>query len=156
MKFDDTVGSILNEAFNKSLPYKFNGKSGKTTFESNGETYTVIWEFKPEYDLESGDTADIYEIWFVDSEGSVEVTGAGNAMQVFATVISVIKDVLDWIDKNEPDINNVMYRSDVAQKSRVSLYKILTRKLGSYKGWEYDEENSDPNYGEYMISKDLK
>jgi hypothetical protein len=28
--------------------------------------------------------------------------------------------------------------------------------LGSYKGWEYDEENSDPNYGEYMISKDLK
>lgn len=152
--FDNKIDNVLNEAFNKPLPYKFNGKSGRTTFESNDQLYTVIWQYIPDYDLESGDTADIYEITFVDSQGRVEVTGAGNAIRVFSTVISVIKDVLDWINKNESHVNHVMYKSDVNQKSRVMLYKTLTKKLGSYGDWSYDEENSDPDYGEYMISKE--
>ena len=77
------------------------------------------------------------EIMFADDDDSTEITNAGSPIEVFSTVIAIIKD---YIDAKEPE--SMVIESLAKEKSRVKLYRRLikefTRKYSEYKATEKD------------------
>ena len=72
-------------------------------------------------------------------EMSADITGGGDAMRIFATVLDVVGA---YIKKNKPDIIRVMgtKTKDDEIGSRLELYKKLIKRYASKLGYQYDNK----------------
>ena len=70
---------------------------------------------------------------------SGDITGEGDAMRIFATVLDVVGT---YIKKNKPDIIRVMgaKTKDDEIGSRLELYKKLIKRYASKLGYKYDNK----------------
>jgi len=126
-----TYQQLISELFDKPLKYKYTGNEDEAEYEfktSSGNWYVV--NFVPRKDGR-------IEIMFADDDDSTEITNAGSPIEVFSTVIAIIKD---FIDAEEPE--SMVIESLAKEKSRVKLYRRLikefTRKYSEYKATEKD------------------
>lgn len=81
---------------------------------------------------------DIWEVVFYRN-GRVGITGEGDAMRVFATVISAIKD---FIKKQDPYgiAFSAAKKSSQDSSSRSKLYARMAKKFASSVGYKYSEQ----------------
>jgi len=126
-----TYQQLISELFDKPLKYKYTGNEDEAEYEfktSSGNWYVV--NFVPRKDGR-------IEIMFADDDDSTEITNAGSPIEVFSTVIAIIKD---YIDAEEPE--SMVIESLAKEKSRVKLYRRLikefTKKYPMYKATEKD------------------
>ena len=72
-------------------------------------------------------------------EMSGDITGKGDAMRIFATVLDVVGE---YVKKNKPDIIRVMgaKTKDDEVGSRLELYKKLIKRYASKLGYKYDNK----------------
>jgi len=77
--------------------------------------------------------------WPHHTEMSSDITGKGDAMRIFATVLNVVGA---YIKKNKPDIIRVMgtKTKDDEIGSRLELYKKLIKRYASKLGYQYDNK----------------
>ena len=148
----------LNEAFDK--PYKFtsrglNKKQGSVSY--NFETEVEDPRFDDPSDIEVYFETDKeeepnYTISF-DRDGSTSVTGEGDAMRVFATVIAILKD---FTKKEKPQEVGFGAWKSTAQLnlpaghpktkelgSREKLYKKLVQRYAGRMGYKYTTKTDD-------------
>jgi hypothetical protein len=141
----------LVESFNK--PYKFKG-NGLSKKEGNIK-YTFMTEFGSEVEVyfesyfESDEDEDAGEESFsisFDRNGSSSVTGEGDAMRIFATVIFIIKEV---VKKKNPKVmefsamkDATATRSAPGQGSREKLYDRMLKKYAGQMGYKYQKLSS--------------
>ncbi len=133
----------------------------QTTFEVKGKKYTTRLEETAFMEFDEGQTYDdidniakklgiqkdsegddissserFYHLQFADKAGKMDITGAGNAAEVFSVNINGVVDYL----KNNPEIEGVIFTAKEA--SRIRLYKRLAEamadKLGGTFGFEND------------------
>ncbi len=107
------------------LGYNFNtkdGKKGTVTFLENPQ---VPGEWDAEFSI----------------DGSVGITGGGDAFVIFGTVIKVIDDFL----KNyQPNILTfTAMKGNGGNESRVDLYRKMLKKMASKVGYSFDEESKE-------------
>jgi hypothetical protein len=74
-----------------------------------------------------------YEIGFVRGDSS-DITGEGNALEIFATVYAILKD---FMKRKKP--THVFFSAKEA--SRKKLYKVLSRKLAKELKMNFEEED---------------
>lgn len=124
MSFDNKLNQVLNELFEVSsnITWKAKGKDrwhGEFVVEGNKyQIFIVRDEISPTFFMP-------WEIIFcLESNGKCvhDITGTGNASQVFATVLEGIKQ---WVKETEP----TSFMMSAAEKSRSSLYKKMLSKM---------------------------
>jgi hypothetical protein len=147
--------SQLDEAFNK--PYRYvlkktnsNYYSGKFDLDDGGEIYVMF---------EGMEWSDVEKSWGVKFQrtnpkrpnASLGITGEGDAMRVFATVIDIIKE---FVKKEKPqELNFAAHKpewmSDLPHghpdkkkdmTSRERLYKRLVQRYAGRMGYKYSTE----------------
>ena len=129
----------INEAFDK--PYMF---SGKGLSKKGGDARYKF--FTPEKDevevhFESDKEEEPnYTISF-DRDGSTSVTGEGDAMRIFATVIAIIED---FVKKRNPKLMGFSAFKDVfasstapGKGSREKLYDRMLKRYAGKMGYKY-------------------
>ena len=136
----------LNEAFDK--PYKYTSK-GHTKSDGN-----VTYNFETEVEDPRSDYPSDIEVYFetdkeeepnytisFDRDGSTSVTGEGDAMRVFATVIAIIKD---FVKKRNPKLMGFSAFKDVfgpstapGKGSREKLYDRMLQRYAPKMGYKY-------------------
>jgi hypothetical protein len=122
----------FNELFDKKIKWEF-------TLVDN---YTYIYKFKlnPELGVVDTVTVDItqhperttkmWELAFARNL-SFDITGGGNALEIFGTVNDILKD---FIKRKDPE--HVFFTAK--EPSRKKLYKTLVRKLAPKLNMRYD------------------
>ena len=129
----------LTEAFDK--PYKFR----KQVLYKGYIVYRFIADDKSEIDVlfKENEISDDESTWDVTFErgGSTEVTGEGDAMRVFATVIAIIKD---FVKKRNPKLMGFSAFKDVfgpstapGKGSREKLYDRMLQRYAGKMGYKY-------------------
>lgn len=86
--------------------------------------------------------------------GKYELTGTGNAIAIFSTVIDILKTNLTKFIK---DSKIVEFGADLSEPSRVRLYRRIAPKISSILGpkWQYLSKSS-PTQRRYMwVRQDL-
>ena len=138
-----THNTELTEAFNR--PYRY---TRHVLFKGH-TVYRFIPDDKTEVDVifKEDDISDDESVWRVSFERNMrqDVTGEGDAMRIFATVIDIIKDFTkkekpqemtfsavkpDWFEIELGDKPNVI-------SSREKLYKRLVKRYASSMGYKY-------------------
>jgi hypothetical protein len=141
----------LTEAFDK--PYKFR----KQVLYKGYIVYRFIADDKSEIDVlfKENEISDDESTWDVTFErgGSTEVTGEGDAMRVFATVIDVLKDFTKkekpqelafgaW--KSSSQLNLPKGHPKTKElSSREKLYKKLVQRYAGRMGYKYTTQTDD-------------
>ena len=145
-----THDSRLNEAFNR--PYRYT----KHRLFKGHTVYRFVPDDKTEVDVifKEDEISDDESVWRVSFERNMrqDMTGEGDAMRIFATVIDIIKDFTkkekpqemtfsavkpDWFEIELGDKPNVI-------SSREKLYKRLVKRYASSMGYDY---KVDPRKG---------
>tara|TARA_R100000951_G_scaffold21633_1_gene17997 strand:- start:1218 stop:1697 length:480 start_codon:yes stop_codon:yes gene_type:complete len=140
----------LKEAFDK--PYRF---IRKELYKGN-IVYRFVTEEKDEVDviLKENEISDDESSWTVTFERNMsqQVTGGGDAMRIFATVIEVIKD---FVKKEKPQelvfsAEKPAWRANLHHKdpkrskdmgSREKLYKRLVQRYAGRLGYKYTTQS---------------
>ena len=136
----------LDEAFDK--PYRFTKKKLYDGY--------VIYEFKTDDDSNvdvvfmENEISDDESSWVVDfsRKGSMAVTGEGDAMRIFATVIEVLKDFAkkekpqELVFSAEKPAWQISLPKDHPKKSkemgsREKLYKRMVKRYAGKMGYKY-------------------
>jgi hypothetical protein len=122
----------LTEGFDKPVKWRWDDRPDPdsslviATFEIEGRMYEV--EFQNEFYQEEWTLS--FAMWQRGMR-DYEMTGTGSAFKVFATVIDILKDFLRII-------NPYIISFSSSEKSRTSLYMLMTKKIGRvnrrYKG----------------------
>ena len=131
----------LHEAFDK--PYRFSSK-GLNKKEGNVKYDFTTEDSMPDevevYFESDGEEEPHYTISF-DRDGSTSVTGEGDAMRIFATVIAIIKD---FVKKRDPKLMGFSAFKDVfasstapGKGSREKLYDRMLKKYAGSMGYKY-------------------
>lgn len=168
MKFKDFVNESLTSPvrykFNRSEVAKMSSDSVYTigNFNVEGRRYRVFAERKKLkfttlwYRLKNtkGDALEPYKEEYIDElyfdmEGSVEMTGTGDAGQVLSTVFAVMKDYMKVV--NEAKILGFFFTAD--EPSRKSLYAMVAKRLSGTQDWNLILEFSDIKRGVYFFKK---
>jgi hypothetical protein len=145
--------SALTEAFDK--PYRFEG----------GEAMRGLWAYEFRTDdrsyimvkFEENEISDSESSWNVnfEREGKMDITGEGDAMRIFATVIEIIKV---FTKKKKPHILRFTAAKPLGKaskelSSRESLYKKLVQRYAPRMGYKYDAKSSDRETDFYLTRK---
>ena len=106
-----------------STPYKFtilntDGRDLQATFKLDSDEFITV-------DFEWWGGPEMFIVSF-RRNGETKLTGEGDALRIFATVIKIIKTVVD--DEEPPFIG---FSSTKEEQSRVSLYYRLARKFAA-------------------------
>jgi hypothetical protein len=129
-----STSMALDEVLNQPVAWEWKAKTAKS-WEAEfvvGETaYHAIF---------SGPDDRGVEIIFADADNREDITGAGKAFQVFATVAQIIRDFL-----RHRDPKNIKFSSKEA--SRTKLYQRLATSLASELGSEVDTYSDDRGQG---------
>ena len=137
--------NTLTEAFDK--PYKFT----KRELFKGYIVYRFFTDDKSDVDVlfKENEISDDETVWYVTFERNLEmgVTGEGDAMRIFATVIDIIKD---FTKKEKPQ--ELAFSADKpawavdagkGQKgSREKLYKKLVQRYAGRMGYKYSSTSS--------------
>ena len=135
----------LTEAFDK--PYKFT----KRELFKGYIVYRFFTDDKSDVDVlfKENEISDDETVWYVTFErkGEMSVTGEGDAMRIFATVIDIIKD---FTKKEKPqelafsaDKPAWLVDAGKGQKgSREKLYKKLVQRYAGRMGYKYSSTSS--------------
>jgi len=151
LKLMSHVGQ-LEEAFNR--PYKYNLRKtqsnfyvGKFDLPDKGDI-TVFFEGHEWSDTEASWSVKFQRTHPSRPHGSLDITGEGDAMRIFATVIEIIKEFLkkekpmelnfsahkpDWM--TELPYNHPKRKKDLT--SREKLYKKLLQRYAGKMGYKY-------------------
>ena len=137
--------NMLSEAFDK--PYRFRKKELFKGY--------IVYKFTPDDGsdvdvfFKENEISDEESVWFVTFERNLEmgVTGEGDAMRIFATVIDVLKD---FTKKEKPQ--EIAFSADKpawavdagkGQKgSREKLYKKMVQRYAGRMGYKYTSASS--------------
>ena len=141
---------MLSEAFNK--PYSFR----KQKLMKGYFVYRFITDDKSEVDVlfKENEISDDESYWTVNFErnGDTRVTGEGDAMRIFATVIEVIKD---FVKKEKPqemvfsaekpawrmNLHHMDPKRSKEMGSREKLYKKLVQRYAGRMGYKYSTQS---------------
>jgi len=110
---------------------------------SDGTALTVM--FEPE--AWTNDTPTDWSVSFWRSN-SQEVTGAGNAQEVFATVLSAIRqfvhahnpESIEFSASKEPEVDMAPYGTNVNPESRAKLYDRMVNRYASVMGYQVQQQ----------------
>ena len=140
----------LNEAFDK--PYKFTSrglgkKQGSVSYNFETEVDDPRFDDPSEvdvyFDYDKEDDEPNYTIVF-ERNASESVTGEGDAMRIFATVIAIVKE---FVKKRNPELmkfsafKDVMGDDDSApgKGSREKLYARMLQRYAGKMGYKYSK-----------------
>ena len=154
------LGAKFSLTTKKDLKWKETDEDIKTTFEVKGKKYTTRLEETAFMEFDKGQTySDIdniakklgiqkdsegydisssenfYHLEFADKDGRMDITGAGNAAEVFSVNINGVVDYL----KQNPKVEGVIFTAKEA--SRIRLYKTLAQAMASKLGGSFGFEN---------------
>jgi hypothetical protein len=129
----------LVELFDQPVKYTIdsNGDDWTAAFTVNGEHFEVLVERL---------SVDAYEVSFRGMEG-MKLTGRGDAVTVFSTVINVVRDL---VKANPKQIRTISFRGDKSEASRAPLYARLAKKAAGELGWSM-RRKEDAEYDEFII-----
>ncbi len=134
-----------------------NFKGSRYSFETHdkraGEITIFEWDIvppKPKFPVNLQRQGRVMEMHFAieteweqsgakGTEMSGDITGKGDAMRIFATVLDVVGK---YVKKNKPDIIRVMgaKTKDAEIGGRLKLYKKLIKRYTSKLGYKYDDK----------------
>ena len=152
---------LLMELFTKAVDFKWSpGVSTKQSadFTIDGLIYTVYMTVmsdsrsEAEFELISPHEVfnDVWEITFDVSTSTSwrdinldHITGTGNAIAVFSTVIAIIQDAI-----NRNHITNLHFSADNSEPSRVKLYDRMSKYFAK-QGWRYINDKELNTRSEY-------
>lgn len=124
---------MILEAFDKAFKYKWIIPEIAKANLPNGNILLITFVKTP------NSSVDEYEIEFSVNHDT-SVTGEGMQMQIFATVLQVIKD---FTNKNNPE-SYIFSAEKIVKKrqdTRINLYKKLVKKFAPTIGMVYNMEN---------------
>jgi len=148
--------STLTEAFDK--PYKFTKRElfkGYVVYRFDAEDKSEVDVFFKENEISEDES-----VWYVTFERDLEmsVTGDGDAMRIFATVIDIIKD---FTKKEKPQ--QLAFSADKpawavdagkGQKgSREKLYKKLVQRYAGRMGYKYSTKSVSTSTDFTLVAK---
>jgi hypothetical protein len=144
----------------QDLNWKQTDEDVQTTFEVKGKKYTTRLEETAFMEFDEGQTYDdidniakklgiqkdsegddisssekFYHLQFADNAGSMDITGAGNALEVFSVNINGVVDYL----QNNPKVEGVVFTAK--EDSRIRLYKRLAETMADKLGGSFGFEN---------------
>lgn len=125
----------LFELFDRPLPYEFtsSGSDYEATFDVDGREYQVEISMMGEYSM---------IIEFFDDEGEQSITGGGDSIAVFSTVVAIVKEA---VQKLKP--RTITFSASGEEPSRVKLYKRLSQTIGKDLGYNVNMASGlDPKY----------
>ena len=134
---------FITELFDKPARWK-KIKDGPDEYvyksDINGKDLTVIIEeFAAEWEA-------LFKV-----DGSMDITGTGNEVKVFSTVLDIISD---FINSEEPDI--IIFSASKSQSSsRSNLYDRLVKRFAKTRGYTSTSHNTTVN-GERAIQYTLE
>jgi hypothetical protein len=87
---------------------------------------------------------------------SDQITGTGNSIRVFSTILAVLKDAI----KRNPDYSKVIFSAKETEPSRIKLYSRFADNVGKYlPGWKLSKvkpnakmSSGNPSFV-YMLEK---
>ena len=135
------------EAFDKPYKFKNVGLSKKeggikyNFFADQKSEVEVYFESYFDTDEDEDNGEESFAISF-DRNGSGAVTGDGDAMRIFATVISIIKEV---VKKRKPKVMEFSAMKDAvaarssAKSSREKLYDRMLKRYAGQMGYTYEK-----------------
>jgi len=112
---------LLNELFDNPIPWKWVSKNEynwEAGFDTGNMKYALKCAFAYQFVVITFETR---------ATGDTGITGTGNEIAVFATVIDIIKEIIDV-----PTVKTVVFTAK--EKSRQKLYNRLV-KLFEKMGW---------------------
>ena len=142
--------NTLTEAFNK--PYRF----GKQKLFDGYFVYRFFTDDKSEVDVffQENEISEDESFWKVNFErnGDYSVTGEGDAMRIFATVIEIIKDFVkkekpqELVFSAEKPAERLTLPHDHPKRSkemgsREKLYKRLVQRYAGRMGYKYSTQS---------------
>ena len=148
--------TYLEEAFDK--PYKFRRKKLYTGF----YTYTFVADDKSEIDVLFREH-ELYHgssTWSVNFERNqrMDVTGEGDAMRIFATVIDILKD---FVKKDKPE--ELLFSAEKPEwlrdkrngklGSREKLYKKLVQRYAGPMGYKFTTQTDNSATDFRLVAK---
>ena len=151
MDFNQQLCSVLNELFDQQVGLTWNKKSIDTweaNFEIDGKKYKVSMVrdmISPRFYMPWEVTFCLLKDFPEQGKCSHEITGTGNAPQVFATVLSAIRE---WMNEVLP----VSFMLSAAEKSRSSLYKRMISKMMP-KSYDVDVHHTSSTGTTFEISR---
>lgn len=137
---------LLQELFNQPHPYKWDTPVNRTglsqaSFSIGDQNYEIA------FDYSSYHKSVMLEFYQVQDGGfgDTGITGTGNALEVFGTVMACIRD---YVSKARP----ASIRFSASEPSRIRLYNRLANNVAKELGWELTT-NKSPMYGmQYTLS----
>jgi hypothetical protein len=129
----------LLELFDQPVKYEIDsdGDGWTAAFTVNGEHFEVLVEQI---------STDAYEVSFRSMEG-LKLTGRGDAVTVFSTVINIVRDL---VKSNPKQIRTISFRGDKSEASRAPLYARLAKKAAAELGWT-TRRKEDSEFDEFII-----
>ena len=83
------------------------------------ETFNGVWEISFAIETYQGNQVD-------------RITGSGNAIAVFSTVIDIIETMV-----SNHSIENIYFTSETSEPSRIKLYDRMAKHFSNKAGWRY-------------------
>jgi len=124
---------LFNESLDK--PYKLElqskGAISQYGFLTSDEVHYLV-SFNSGEEIIHGKMYNHTLMSFEDEQGSMNITAAGNAFRVFATVLSAFKKESKRIKKSD----YISFGADASEPSRIKLYRRLVKMLK----YKYQEE----------------
>ena len=137
-----------------SAPYNFH-----KSYSSENQTFYIFEAGFEEYEVAfQRITGGLFSLNFCmlefseDDEEAVarfDITGAGNASRIFATLVAIIKDFLG----RSTNVNVIRFVADNNEPSRVRLYQRLAQWYKTFKVDTTDYRINTPEVGVYEIEK---
>ena len=141
--------------------------------ETFDQPYSYTWDdqakgaWRGHFVVKTNDAVDVNienwgEYWRIEFSRTISnepgpshnVTGQGNAMRIFSTVITMLAD---FIDKVQPDtIKFSADKSEAGSISRAKLYSKIINRFASAKGYNFQETVQDGLTSYLLTRKEVK
>jgi hypothetical protein len=154
---------FLDEAFDKPYPYKLirvDKDEYVSEFKADDGTFIKVMFAGSEHvdDYDEYDWEIVFQRMGKSGKPSMEVTGEGDAMRIFATVIKVIGE---FIKKENPKYMNLMAEKkgqsgDVGTTVLQSREKLYKRMLTKFLGSKYKIDQRTARFGSVFYLKRKK
>lgn len=146
---------LLREMFDKVLPWEWiqhDQGEDVARFDLSDKTgYTVTFE-KQHGRVGMDNWSASFERYEIGANNrlsnSAKITGTGQSMSVFGTVVDIVKDFM-----KSKDPNQLMFTADKQEPSRVALYRRMVKMFPSNK---YEVEQYADGVDEYFLVKKIK
>lgn len=139
----------LTEAFDKPYPYKLK-KIDSLMYVAKAKT-----DDGSSLDIEFTAVEFDHVVWnivFYRNE-KIKVTGEGDAMKIFATVLSAVQDFIKKVKPTEISFTAAKEPGEDGKGSRAKLYSRMVRTFAGKLGYTFDETPSGEVTTYYLVKK---